>query len=106
MKKYLEYIDNCRSIIEKISTEGKESIERTADLFAETMISGKRLYLFGTGHSHMLAEELFYRAGGLVNIQPVLIEPLMLHISASESTVAERVEGYAEKIHISLRKNP
>lgn len=98
MKKYLEYIDNCRSIIEKISTEGKESIERTADLFTETMISGKRLYLFGTGHSHMLAEELFYRAGGLVNIQPVLIEPLMLHISASESTVAERVEGYAEKI--------
>lgn len=98
MKKYLEYIDNCKAIIDKISTEGTENIEKAANLLSDTMISGKKLYLFGTGHSHMLAEELFYRAGGLVNIQPILVEPLMLHISASESTLAERVEGYADKI--------
>ncbi len=98
MKKYLEYIDNVKNIVEKISTEGAESIEKTALLFSETLMNGKRIYLFGTGHSHMLSEELFYRAGGLVNIQPVLVEPLMLHVSASESTLAERVEGYAEKI--------
>ncbi len=98
MKKYLEYIDNCKAIIEKIRTDGYDSIEKSADLLTETITSGKRLYLFGTGHSHMLAEELFYRAGGLVNVQPVLVEPLMLHISASESTIAERVEGYADKI--------
>lgn len=98
MKKYLEYINNCKEIIEKISTDGAESIEKAATLLAETIINNKRLYLFGTGHSHMLSEELFYRAGGLVNIQPILVPPLMLHISASESTLAERVEGYAEKI--------
>lgn len=98
MNKSLEYIENCKAIIEKICTDGAESIEKAADLLTETIIDNKRLYLFGTGHSHMLAEELFYRAGGLVNIQPILVEPLMLHISASESTLAERVEGYAEKI--------
>ncbi len=98
MKKYLEYIDNVSRIIEKISSYGAESIEKSAELFASALINGRRIYLFGTGHSHMLAEELFYRAGGLVNIQPVLIEPLMLHISASGSTLAEREEGIAEKI--------
>ena len=98
MKKYLEYIENVNAIIKKISTDGAESIEKAADIFAKTLINGKRIYLFGTGHSHMLSEELFYRAGGLVNIQPILIEPLMLHISASESTVAEREEGMAERI--------
>ncbi len=98
MKKYIEYIENVKSITEKISTEGAPSIEKAAELFADTLINGKKIYLFGTGHSHMLSEELFYRAGGLVNIQPILVEPLMLHISASESTNAERVEGYAEKI--------
>jgi uncharacterized phosphosugar-binding protein len=46
----------------------------------------------------MLSEELFYRAGGLLNIQPILIDELMLHISASESTEKEREEGLAEKI--------
>lgn len=98
MKKYIEYIENCKSIIEKIKTEGAANIEKAAATVGRTITDGKRLYLFGTGHSHMLAEELFYRAGGLVNIQPILVEPLMLHISASESTLAERVEGYAEKI--------
>ena len=98
MKKYLEYIETAKGIIEKISTEGAPSIEKAAEVFADTLINGKKVFLFGTGHSHMLSEELFYRAGGLVNIQPILVEPLMLHISASESTNAERVEGYAEKI--------
>ncbi len=103
MNKYLEYIENCQTIIKKISTEGTENIEKAANIIAETILNNKRLYLFGTGHSHMLAEELFYRAGGLVNIQPILVEPLMLHISASDSTIAERVEGYAEKIFTEYR---
>ncbi len=98
MKKYLEYIETAKSIIDKISTEGAPSIEKAAEVFADTLINGRKIFLFGTGHSHMLSEELFYRAGGLVNIQPILVEPLMLHISASESTNAERVEGYAERI--------
>ncbi len=98
MKTYLNYIENVKNIIEKIETKGAESLEKAAALFSETLINNKRIYLFGTGHSHMLSEELFYRAGGLVNIQPVLVEPLMLHVSASDSTLAERVEGYAEKI--------
>ncbi len=107
MKKYLEYIENVKNIIEKISEDGAENIEKTANVFAKTLTDGRRIYLFGTGHSHMLAEELFYRAGGLVNIQPILIEKLMLHISASESTVAEREEGIAEKIfsNYSMREN-
>ena len=105
MKKYLEYIETAKSIIEKISTDGAEQIEKAADIFSRTLMSNKKIFLFGTGHSHMLAEELFYRAGGLVNIQPVLVEPLMLHISASDSTLAERVEGYADKIFAEYSMN-
>lgn len=99
MKKHLEYIENVKNIIDKIASEGEAAIESTAQFFSRTLIEGKQIYLFGTGHSHMLAEELFYRAGGLVKIQPLLVEPLMLHVSASESTEAERVEGYAQKLY-------
>ena len=98
MKKYIEYITENQKIIEKIATEGAENIEKTAELFSDALINDRKIYLFGTGHSHMLAEELFYRAGGLVKIQPILSPPLMLHISASDSTIAERVEGIAEKL--------
>ncbi len=107
MKKYIEYIETVKEIIEKISSDGAENIETAAELMAQTLIAGKRIYLFGTGHSHMLAEELFYRAGGLVNIQPILVPELMLHVSASESTIAERKEGIAEQIFddYSMREN-
>lgn len=98
MKKYLEYIKANQQIIEKIATEGAENIEKSAQLFSDALINNRKIFLFGTGHSHMLSEELFYRAGGLVKIQPILDPPLMLHISASESTVAERVEGVAQNL--------
>lgn len=98
MNKHLEYIENIKSIIEKIEKDGSESIEKAAELLADTLMRNNRIFLLGTGHSHMLAEELFYRAGGLVNIQPILVDSLMLHASASESTVVEREEGLAEKI--------
>ncbi len=98
MNKHIEYIDTIKNIIAKIETQGLESIEKAAICLSEAVMTDRKIFLFGTGHSHMLCEELFYRAGGLVNIQPILIDKLMLHISASGSTIAERKEGLAEKI--------
>ncbi len=98
MKKHLEYINNIKNVIEQIETTCSANIEQAANAFSSALIDGRRIFLFGTGHSHMLCEELFYRAGGLLNIQPVLIERLMLHIDAAGSTAAEREEGLAEAI--------
>ncbi|MBQ4626939.1 MAG: SIS domain-containing protein [Clostridia bacterium] len=98
MKKYIEYINSIKEITERIANKEAESIEKAATAFSDALIQNKKTYIFGTGHSHMLAEELFYRAGGLVKIQPVLVESLMLHIDAYGSTEAERIEGFAEKI--------
>ncbi len=98
MSKYTEYIENVQGIIEQIKTDGAPDIIKTAKAFKDALKNGSNIYLFGTGHSHMLAEELFYRAGGLVKIQPILNEPLMLHESASYSTEIERQEGLAESL--------
>ncbi len=98
MKKYIEYIENCERIISRIKNEEAPNIERAAELFKNSVVNGRPVFLFGTGHSHMLAEELFYRAGGLADIQPILETSLMLHESASKSTEIERLEGYAEII--------
>lgn len=98
MSKYIEYIETVQGIIEQIKTDGAPNVIKTAVTFKEALEKGNNIYLFGTGHSHMLAEELFYRAGGLVKIQPILNEPLMLHESASYSTEIERQEGLAESL--------
>lgn len=98
MKKHNEYFSNIRNILSQIEETCAQQIEDASDLFANAIAQGRKIYLFGTGHSHMLAEELFYRAGGLLNIQPIFVEELMLHVSASESTIAERKEGLAREI--------
>lgn len=96
MSKAMEYFENLQRIIERISTEQSDNIEAAARAVADTLEKGGRIHTFGTGHSHMLAEEIFYRAGGLVNVNPILETGLMLHESASKSTALERLEGYGE----------
>ena len=85
-----KYYQAVKGQIEALGDSQMTQIETAAGWFAEAMNAGRLVYVFGTGHSHMLAEELFYRAGGLARVVPMLHPPLMLHESASTSTQAER----------------
>lgn len=75
-----------------------ENIDAAGSIIAESLMNKGFVYTFGTGHSHMMAEELFYRAGGLARVYPILEEALMLHNGAIKSTDMERLGGYAELI--------
>ncbi|MEE4117730.1 MAG: SIS domain-containing protein [Paracoccaceae bacterium] len=55
-------------------------------------------YVFGTGHSHLLALELHFRAGGPAYAVPVLDPSLMLHDGALASTTRERESGVAAEV--------
>lgn len=70
-----------------------EPIARAEDMIVEAAKRDGRVYVFGTGHSHMLAEEVHYRAGGLAITVPVLAGPIMLHEGAVAGTVYERTPG-------------
>ena len=85
-----KYLQRVKAQIDEIEDSQLSVIETAAEWFANTIAAERLVYIFGTGHSHMLAEELFYRAGGLAKIVPMLYSPLMLHESASGSTLAER----------------
>ncbi len=103
MNKSLEYLNNLQRILKEITENQMSAIDECSEIFAEALENNRNIFLFGTGHSHMLAEELFYRAGGLVKLQPVLETALMLHESASKSTEIERLEGYAEILFNSYK---
>lgn len=91
------YLSNLRSLLTKLS-RNHESLEAAAQLIAKSIAKNGLIHLFGTGHSHILAEEMFYRAGGLGAVNPILEEDLMLHISASGSTEFERRADLADQI--------
>lgn len=69
-----------------------------AQRMAETTRREQRIFLFGTGHSHLLAEEGFYRAGGLANVVPILTEHLMLHHLPALGSRLERTPDLADMI--------
>jgi uncharacterized phosphosugar-binding protein len=89
------YYAAAREQLDKVFNTQRIAIEQGADWLGKALAADQWLYAFGTGHSHMLAEEIFYRAGGLAHGVPMLDSPLMLHENAIEATHLERREGYA-----------
>ncbi len=63
---------------------------KAADLIAAAARADRRVFVFGTGHSHMMAEELHYRAGGLAITVPVLCGSIMLQDGAVAARCFDR----------------
>jgi len=95
-------IDRYVQAVKELQTrvvEGQRAILlQIAEKMAETTRREQRIFLFGTGHSHLLAEEGFYRAGGLANVVPILTEHLMLHHLPALGSRLERTPGLADII--------
>lgn len=89
------YLGIAKNLIERLQDEEWPNISAAAVLVADALERQNTVHIFGTGHSHMLAEEMYYRAGGLVTVRPILFEGLMLHASATLSTSLERLHGLA-----------
>jgi uncharacterized phosphosugar-binding protein len=90
-----KYFDTVRQALQRVERSQAETVHRAARLTAQRLIEGNMLHVFGTGHSHILAEEVFFRAGGLVQVNAILDPALMLHLSAAGSTDLERLPNYA-----------
>lgn len=85
-----QYAGAIRKQLGQIEATQLSAVEAAGAICAAALCHDRWIYAFGTGHSHLFAEELFYRAGGLARVRPMLHGPLMLHESASGSTECER----------------
>lgn len=104
-KKYLSYL---AKILEETAQEEEEALFAAAELVTESLLNGGRFYVFGTGHSHLIAEELYVRAGGLALVNAILPPELLLDENLpTKSTAIERIEGYSSHLFdlYGLEKN-
>jgi uncharacterized phosphosugar-binding protein len=92
------YLEEARRALNRLASDEANSIRAAAAAVADALESGGVLHVFGAGHSHILAEEAFYRAGGLAAINPILDRRLMFFDGVMASTYAERETGYAARI--------
>ncbi|MFO7632199.1 MAG: SIS domain-containing protein [Caldilinea sp.] len=87
------YMESVQMLLQTIADTQMAAIDAAASAIVEALQHNGMLYLFGTGHSHMLCEEGHYRAGGLAAVCPMLSTTLMLHEGAVASTLLERTSG-------------
>jgi len=90
------YITELQALLERIKLEQSTAIAASGRLVADTLVGDGVIHTFGTGHSHLIADEAFFRAGGIAAINPILHERLVFLRGALESTRAERVSGFAK----------
>jgi uncharacterized phosphosugar-binding protein len=92
------YAEKIHGIIDKIVTTQKENILKAAGLMAEAVKNDGLIFTFGTGHSHMIAEEIMYRAGTIVPVYAILEQGVTGDREVTKSEFTERLDGYAELI--------
>ena len=92
------YFEKTQDVLTRIRDTQAEAIERAAAMAQSTIEQGGIIYIFGCGHSHLIALDNFYRAGGLCNVCPILDSDLMLHDGAAKSSRMEKMAGLAEPV--------
>ncbi len=85
-----EYFQEIQKLIEIVQEKEYPEIQKAAQLIVQRLQRGGIVQLFGCGHSHLLAQDGYYRAGGLVPVRPIIIEPLTLHAGALTSSDNEK----------------
>lgn len=95
---YEKYWQEVRRVTDSVMATQSEAIEKAARLVADSLAKDGMLYVFGCGHSHIIGEDLFYRAGGTAAVCAMLDSDLMLHNGAAKSSVYEKMTGLAEPI--------
>ncbi|MBT2664464.1 SIS domain-containing protein [Bacillus sp. ISL-4] len=91
------YFEEVQALLTIVGEQEKQSIKESVDHISKAVMSDGIIHLFGSGHSHILTEEVFYRAGGLAAIRPIFVEDLMLFKGASRSSQLERQNDLSEK---------
>lgn len=74
-----EYFRAVRSAIDRIENDERTAIAEAARRFADTIIAGRLVHIFGTGHSRMAVEEMFPRYGSFPGFHPIVELSMTYH---------------------------
>ena len=98
-----DYLAQCRQLIAIVEKQ-QAAIEQAADWFAETILAGRMVHLFGSGHSRILVEEMWPRYGSFPGFHPIVELSLSFHNlvvgpnGQRQAMFLENVSGLADRI--------
>lgn len=107
MSKSFEYLNHVEQILEQVKDTQWHAIDEAAKKMADAIARKNCVFAFGASHAGILAQELFYRTGGLAVLNPILPSEMMLNTRpVTQTSAAEKLEGYPELIlkHTPIKK--
>ena len=106
------WLQNARSVMDKIEETQMEKIQQAATMMADTIQVGRWVHTFGCGHATLPIEEMYPRIGGFVGFHPMIELPLTFFtnivggMSVHNFVFLERVEGYGTEIMKGYKFDP
>jgi uncharacterized phosphosugar-binding protein len=95
----MDYFYQIIALLEQVRSTQQEAIEHAAQVIASAILSDRMVYVFGASHAGILAQELFYRAGGLVPVNPILPPGLTTDVRpVTLTTRLERLPGFGSQV--------
>jgi uncharacterized phosphosugar-binding protein len=98
-----EYLAKCRELIDTVARQ-MPTIRQVADVFARTILAGRMVHVFASGHSRIMVEEMWPRYGSFPGFNPIVELSLTFHnlvVGANgqrQAMFLENVSGLAERI--------
>ena len=94
-----KYIGIVAELVQKAYDSQTETIQSVARLMADTIETKHNIFVFGCSHAGILAQEVFYRTGGLAVINPIFFSGFNLDTKPITMTSAlERLPGLGKNI--------
>ncbi|MCC7355457.1 MAG: SIS domain-containing protein [Anaerolineae bacterium] len=95
----MRYLDEVMALLQEVRWTQAEAVERAAATLADTIANDHLIFVFGPSHASILAQELFYRAGGLVPVNAILPPGLTTNVHPiTLTTRLERLPGFGTQI--------
>ena len=92
------YLEEVQALMRAILDE-RESLDAAAARMAEQIAADRLVHVYGPGgHSNLAAQEIFFRAGGLMHVSAILDEGTLLSGGALRSMAMERTPGYGRLV--------
>lgn len=89
------YLEKLFDALQQIEAQQLGKIEEAGEIISQAVIAGHRLFAFGCSHSSLPVQDIFYRAGGLMLVNPIFGPGLSLEdFPPTFSSKMERLEGY------------
>ncbi|MFW3538988.1 SIS domain-containing protein [Vagococcus fluvialis] len=94
-----QYMDKVTEILKVVKENESGVIQEAIDLMTEANLNKQSVFIFGASHAGILMEEMYYRAGGMMTINPIFGREVMLDRSPITFTSQmERLEGYGTSL--------